>query len=82
MTITERAAYIKGLAEGLGIDDSTKEGKVINALIGCIDDMALIFVSKMMYFQKVRTVIAFQHHSPEIGFIAVYPASIPEYKFL
>ena len=22
MTITERAAYIKGLAEGLGIDDS------------------------------------------------------------
>ena len=24
MTITERAAYIKGLAEGLGIDDSTK----------------------------------------------------------
>ena len=41
MTITERAAYIKGLAEGLGIDDSTKEGKSINALIGAIDDMAL-----------------------------------------
>lgn len=41
MTITERAAYIKGLAEGLGIDDSTKEGKIIRALIGAIDDMAL-----------------------------------------
>lgn len=41
MTITERAAYIKGLAEGLGIDDSTKEGKIINALIGALDDMAL-----------------------------------------
>ena len=41
MTITERAAYIKGLAEGLGLDDSTKEGKIINALIGAIDDMAL-----------------------------------------
>lgn len=41
MTITERAAYIKGLAEGLGIDDSTKEGKVINALIGALEDMAL-----------------------------------------
>ena len=41
MTITERAAYIKGLAEGLGIDDSTKEGKIINALIGAIDDMSL-----------------------------------------
>ncbi len=41
MTITERADYIKGLAEGLGIDDSTKEGKIINALIGAIDDMSL-----------------------------------------
>ncbi|MCI8648744.1 MAG: hypothetical protein HFG20_01345 [Anaerotruncus sp.] len=41
MTVTERAAYIKGLAEGLGIDDSTKEGKIINALIGALDDMAL-----------------------------------------
>lgn len=41
MTITERSAYIKGLAEGLGIDDSTKEGKIINALIGALDDMAL-----------------------------------------
>ncbi|MEM1483941.1 CD1247 N-terminal domain-containing protein [Oscillospiraceae bacterium PP1C4] len=41
MTITERAAYIKGLAEGLGIDDSTKEGKIINALIGALDDLAL-----------------------------------------
>ena len=41
MTITERAAYIKGLAEGLGIDDSTKEGKVINALVNAFDDMAL-----------------------------------------
>ena len=41
MTITERAAYIKGLDEGLGIDDSTKEGKIINALIGAIDDMSL-----------------------------------------
>lgn len=41
MTGTERAAYIKGLAEGLGIDDSTKEGKIINALIGAIEDLAL-----------------------------------------
>ena len=41
MTITERAAYIKGLAEGLGLDDSTKEGKILNALISAFDDMAL-----------------------------------------
>ena len=41
MTISEKVAYLKGLAEGLGIDDSTKEGKIINALIGAIDDMSL-----------------------------------------
>lgn len=41
MTITEKAAYVKGLAEGLEIDGSTKEGKIINALIDTLADMAL-----------------------------------------
>ena len=27
----EKAAYLKGLIDGLGIDESTKEGKVIKA---------------------------------------------------
>ncbi|MBE6729627.1 MAG: hypothetical protein E7568_05275 [Ruminococcaceae bacterium] len=39
MTITEKAAYIKGLAEGLGIDEATKEGKVINAIIDLLSDI-------------------------------------------
>ena len=29
MGITENAAYLKGLAEGLKIDESTNEGKLI-----------------------------------------------------
>ena len=41
MTITEKAAYIKGLAEGLNIDDSTKEGKVINAIIELLSDITI-----------------------------------------
>lgn len=28
----EKAAYLKGLVEGLGIDENTKEGKVIKAM--------------------------------------------------
>ncbi|MGI5958267.1 MAG: CD1247 N-terminal domain-containing protein [Massiliimalia sp.] len=40
MGITERAAYLKGLVEGLDIDKSTKEGKLLNALVDVIDDMA------------------------------------------
>lgn len=40
MTIVEKAAYLKGLAEGLGIDPDTKEGKLWNALNGLLTDMA------------------------------------------
>ncbi|MCL2579821.1 MAG: hypothetical protein FWE32_07280 [Oscillospiraceae bacterium] len=37
----EKVAYLKGLAEGLGIDNTTKEGKVLGAMIDLLDDMAL-----------------------------------------
>ena len=40
MTLNERAAYIKGLADGVELDASTKEGKIINALIELVSDMA------------------------------------------
>ena len=40
MTLTERTAYIKGLAEGLALDESTKEGKLIRALIDLTAEMA------------------------------------------
>ncbi|MBQ3057785.1 MAG: hypothetical protein IJD00_02405 [Clostridia bacterium] len=39
MDICEKIAYIKGLAEGLGIDDATKEGKVLNAIIDLLGDI-------------------------------------------
>ena len=32
MTIGEKVSYIKGLAEGLKVDESTNEGKVITAI--------------------------------------------------
>lgn len=41
MTIAEKAAYIKGLAEGLSIDDSTKEGKVLAAIVDLLGDIAV-----------------------------------------
>ena len=37
---TEKAAYLKGLAEGLDIDNSTKEGKLLLAMLEVIEDMA------------------------------------------
>ncbi len=41
MTLTEKAAYIKGLAEGLALDANKPETKIINALIDIIDDLSL-----------------------------------------
>jgi DNA-directed RNA polymerase subunit RPC12/RpoP len=40
MTISEKVAYIKGLAEGLKIDDNTNEGKIILALLDVLSDVA------------------------------------------
>ena len=39
MDICEKIAYIKGLAEGLELDTSTKEGKVLSALIDLLGDV-------------------------------------------
>ena len=41
MTITEKVAYLKGLAEGLALDESKPEAKLIGAIIDVLDDMAL-----------------------------------------
>lgn len=41
MNITEKVAYIKGLLEGLKLDDSKPEVKVINAIVDLLDDVTL-----------------------------------------
>ena len=40
MEIKEKVAYIKGLAEGLGLDENDKNGKVLAAIIDLLGDMA------------------------------------------
>ena len=40
MTLSEKAAYIQGLADGLDLDESTKEGKLIAALIDIVGELA------------------------------------------
>ena len=42
MTISEKVAYLKGLAEGLNIDtEKSKEGKLINVMIGILEEIGL-----------------------------------------
>lgn len=40
MELIEKAAYLQGLMEGLGLDDSTKEGKVLHAMSDLLAEMA------------------------------------------
>ncbi len=40
MTIVEKAAYLKGLTDGLGITPETKEGKLWSAVQELLSDMA------------------------------------------
>ena len=39
MTISEKVAYIKGLAEGMELDTNTKEGKILTAIIDALGDI-------------------------------------------
>ena len=42
MTISEKVAYLKGLAEGLDIDtEKSKEGKLISVMIGILEEVGL-----------------------------------------
>lgn len=42
MTISEKVAYLKGLAEGLNIDtDKSKEGKLITVIIGILEEIGM-----------------------------------------
>ena len=41
MEITEKVAYLKGLAEGMELDTEKKEGKLLAAIIDVLEDIAL-----------------------------------------
>ena len=41
MNLTEKAAYIKGLIEGIKLDDSKEETKVLKSIVDLLEDMAL-----------------------------------------
>ena len=41
MTLTEKVAYLKGLAEGLNLDKDAKETKLFEAMFDILEDMAL-----------------------------------------
>ena len=41
MTLTEKVSYLKGLAEGLNLDENAKETKLFNAIFDILEEMSL-----------------------------------------
>ncbi len=41
MTTSEKVAYLKGLAEGYGLEKEGKEGKLLSTIIDVLEDLAL-----------------------------------------
>ena len=41
MTTSEKVAYLKGLAEGMGVDQNGKEGKILSTILDVLEDLAL-----------------------------------------
>ena len=41
MTVYEQISYLKGLAEGLGLDEHNKQDKMIKAIIDVLDEIAI-----------------------------------------
>ncbi len=40
MTASEKVVYLKGLAEGLGVDEASKEGKILLAIVDVLETLA------------------------------------------
>ena len=41
MTTSEKVAYLKGLADGYGIDPAIREGKLLSTIVDILEDLAL-----------------------------------------
>ncbi|MDB5084858.1 MAG: hypothetical protein JWN30_1744, partial [Bacilli bacterium] len=56
--ITERIAYVKGLAEGLNILESSPEGRVLHELISVMDDLASSVSHLRIHQEQVEEYLA------------------------
>ncbi len=55
--ITEKVAYLKGLMNGLDIDLTSKEGKLFNAILDVLDEMALSIVDVEEAYDELQEVV-------------------------
>ena len=53
MNLTEKIAYIRGLCEGLNLDESKPEVKVMNAIIDLLDDMSYSVTPRIIVLVRI-----------------------------
>ena len=53
MTLTEKAAYLKGMMEGMNFEPTTNEGKLLVKVIELLDEMALTVEDYEAYIAKL-----------------------------
>ena len=53
MTLTEKAAYLKGLAEGLSFDKTSPEGKLLAAIVDFCSELAEEVVTVTEYCEEL-----------------------------
>ena len=57
MDLTEKIAYIKGLCEGLSLDESKPEVKVLNAVVDLLDDLAYEVQDMQELYDELSAVV-------------------------
>lgn len=57
-TIKEKASYLRGLAEGMKISDTTNEGKLLLAIIDVLDDIAFEMEDSQEYLDEIDEKVA------------------------
>ena len=62
MTTSEKVAYLKGLAEGLGVDKETKEGRILDAILDILEDVAHDIEDPVSYTHLAHRGGRLRHH--------------------
>jgi DNA-directed RNA polymerase subunit RPC12/RpoP len=57
MDMNERIAYLKGLITGLEIDENSKEGKIFNAIVDTLEEMALTIGDVMEDYEELEELV-------------------------